>query len=169
MGLNLLPAPTQVNPMSSIPTGGPVPLDLNFGPAPAASAAPTVSTGGTVPGMTTGVGLSPDVASNWSVPTNVPTGQSLSQGMQWGQMPFMDKAKTVLGGIGMLGQIWSAFQANKIARDSLDFQKKAFKTNLSNQRSSYNMALEDRATARYAQMERPGDAAAYIEKHRLGG
>lgn len=69
--------------------------------------------------------------------------------------------------VGSLGKMIAGFQANKIARDTLAFQKDAYNTNLSNQISSYNMALEDRARARYAQMERPGEADDYISRNRL--
>ena len=165
MGLNLYPGGTGSNQTDY----GQYPLDIgSWGPAPAANAAPTVSTGAALP-ATPGIVVPDSVttALNFAQanPT-LPQQNGLFGGMKnWN----MDTTKTVLGGIGMLGQIWSAFQANKIARDSLDFQKKTYKENLTNQRSSYNMALEDRANARYAQMGRPDDAAAYIEKHRLGG
>lgn len=176
MALNLYPAPQ--NQLSfgntvgaaDLSFGGVPTPSLSFGtpgPAPAASAAPVVPTAGVVPGITTGVGLTPDVANNWTVPGSN-TGPVSADGLGWGTMPYMDKAKVVMGGLSTLGSLWNAFQSNRIARDSLDFQKKAYKENLNNQRASYNMALEDRANARYAQMERPDDAAAYIEKHRLG-
>lgn len=93
---------------------------------------------------------------------------SLADGMSWGATPFMDRAKVVLGGIGTLANIWSAWQANKLARDSLDFQKKAYKTNLENTTKSYNTQLEDRAASR-ASFNPDYDAQGYLDRNRLGG
>lgn len=178
MGLNIYPhysnnASLGFPGLNPGPTGA---LDLNWGSspiglAPAASAAPTVPTAG-VP-IPTNVGMSPDVVTQNAMNTSIGTvdpAKSLSDGLGWGNMKFMDKANVVLGGIGTLGKIWSAFQANKIARDSLDFQKQAFDTNLSNQRASYNVALEDRADSRAAYAGTPEARAAadeYIAKHRI--
>lgn len=70
--------------------------------------------------------------------------------------------------LGSFGQLYSGIQANKLAKESLAFQKDAYNTNLRNQRSSYNMALEDRATARYAQNGRSdSERDSYIAKHRI--
>lgn len=71
--------------------------------------------------------------------------------------------------LGGLGQVWAAFQANKLAKDSLNFQKESYQTNLANQIASYNMALEDRAYARAAQNNAPQNTAqSYISQHKLG-
>lgn len=71
--------------------------------------------------------------------------------------------------IGAFGTLWSGVQSNKIAKDTLAFQKDAYNTNLSNQISSYNLALEDRIKARYAQNGRSTeDADGYINQHKLG-
>lgn len=72
---------------------------------------------------------------------------------------------SILGGFG---QLWSGFQANKLAKDALGFQKEAYRTNLENQTSSYNLALEDRIRSRYAQQGGTrAQADAYINDHRL--
>lgn len=77
----------------------------------------------------------------------------------------MKDIASILGGFG---QLWSGFQANKLAKDALGFQKKAFETNLENQTASYNMALEDRIRSRYAQQGGTrAQADAYINDHRL--
>lgn len=82
-----------------------------------------------------------------------------------------DNISSVLSGIGAIGSLWGGIQANKIAKDSLNFQKESYATNLNNQISSYNTALEDRATSR---ANFAGTAAAreqaqgYIAKHKLG-
>lgn len=71
--------------------------------------------------------------------------------------------------LGGLGEVWAAFQANKLAKDSLNFQKESYQTNLANQIASYNMALEDRAYARAAQNNAPQNTAqSYISQHKLG-
>ncbi len=71
-------------------------------------------------------------------------------------------------GIGTFGALSMGFEQNRQARDALDFQKKAYGTNLANSISSYNLALEDRVRARHAQQGTGQDAAeAYINKYRL--
>lgn len=80
-----------------------------------------------------------------------------------------DKVGTILDGIGSIGKIYAAIQSNKIARDSLNFQKQSYATNLTNQIKSYNLGLEDRIRARAAQHGTgASEADAYIAKHRLG-
>lgn len=177
MGLNLIPAQPAGSGLNSMFNYGlPYNMGMPAGPAPAASAAPTVpSVPGVMPsapGMTTGVGLTPDAVANWSVPTAETAPGNLAQGMTWGTMPMANKMQTIFGGISTLGKLYSAFQSHKLARDSLDFQKKSYKENLNNQRTSFNMALEDRANARAsysASDTAQQDAEAYIEKYRLGG
>ena len=78
-----------------------------------------------------------------------------------------ENLKLGLGGIQTLGALWNAFQKNKIAKESLSLQRKAFETNLANQTQNYNTSLEDRIRARYATEGRSGEANAYIAKHRL--
>lgn len=58
-------------------------------------------------------------------------------------------AATALGAIQVLGNLWSSFQQNKLAKKSFEFQKEAYYTNLENQEKSYNTALEDRISTRY--------------------
>ena len=58
-------------------------------------------------------------------------------------------ASTALGAIQVLGNLWSSFQQNKLAKKSFEFQKEAYYTNLENQEKSYNTALEDRISTRY--------------------
>lgn len=60
----------------------------------------------------------------------------------------MDSLRLGLSGIGTLGNLWGAFQAQGLAREQLDFAKKMANTNLNNQVTSYNTALSDRARAR---------------------
>lgn len=72
-----------------------------------------------------------------------------------------------LGALQSLGGLWGSYNSNKLAKESIDFQKKAYETNLENSTQSYNTALEDRARTRYATEGRPGEAQAYIDKHSL--
>jgi len=82
-----------------------------------------------------------------------------------------DNISSVLSGVGAIGSLWGGIQANKIAKDSLNFQKESYATNLNNQISSYNTALEDRATSRanfVGTAAAHDNAQAYITKHKLG-
>lgn len=100
-------------------------------------------------------GLNGEIASQWANAAKAPG--------TW------DKFGSIMDGLGQVGRVWAAFQQNKIAKESLKFQKKAWEKNFANQLQSYNTALTDRATSRYAQMEDPGRAKTYIEDNRLRG
>lgn len=71
-------------------------------------------------------------------------------------------------GLASLGSLYGAFQGTKLAKDQLNFTKKAYQTNLDNSTKSYNTALEDRIRARHV-MEGKGASAAdsYLKKHSL--
>lgn len=70
--------------------------------------------------------------------------------------------------LGSIGSIYGAMKSYGLAKDSLDFSKETFKTNLANQTKSYNTALEDRARSRYAQEGgSQSDADDYVRKNRL--
>lgn len=76
--------------------------------------------------------------------------------------------KMGLSGIGTLGNLWGAWQSNRLARDQLNFIKNVTNTNLNNQIQSYNTALEDRARARGAmEGQTTAETQAYIDKNRL--
>lgn len=73
-----------------------------------------------------------------------------------------------LSGINTLGNLWGAFQANKLARDQLDFTKKITNTNLNNSVQSYNTALTDRAKARgFTEGKSDEEVQNYITTNRL--
>ena len=73
-----------------------------------------------------------------------------------------------LGAIQTLGSLWNSFQQNKMAKESMKFQKEAFATNLANQEQSYNTALEDRINARYVtEGKSQAEADAYVQEHSL--
>jgi len=69
--------------------------------------------------------------------------------------------------LGSLGTLWSGIQSNRIARDSLNMQKSAYKENLANQKQSYNTSVADRATARGAQYGDSGYAADYTKENSI--
>lgn len=75
---------------------------------------------------------------------------------------------TIADVIGTFGSIWGGIQANKIAKEEMALQKQAYQTNLASSISSYNLAIEDRMRARYAQNERSdAEASAYIAANQL--
>lgn len=76
-------------------------------------------------------------------------------------------AQLVLGGIQTIGSLWNSFQQQKLAKETFAFNKQAYQTNLDNQRSTYNTALEDRIRARYATEGRSEQADSYIDNHSL--
>lgn len=77
-------------------------------------------------------------------------------------------AGMILGGLQTIGNLWNAYQQQKLARDALSFQKKAFETNLKNSTQTYNTALEDRIRARHNTEGRSSsETGAYLDKHRL--
>lgn len=80
----------------------------------------------------------------------------------------MPTAQFGLSALQGLGNLWGAFQANKLARDQFNFQKGVTETNIGNQIKSYNTALEDRARTRaFTEGRSAADAEAYIDKNRL--
>ena len=74
----------------------------------------------------------------------------------------------VLGTIGTLGNLWAAFQAQKLAKEQFDFQKGVTNTNLANQIQSYNTSLVDRINARsFMQGDSQETTDAYIAANSL--
>ena len=73
-----------------------------------------------------------------------------------------------LSGLSAIGNLWGAFQSNKLANNQFDYTKQITNTNLANQIKSYNTSLSDRATSR-ASMEGWSDAQTqdYIDKNKL--
>lgn len=58
----------------------------------------------------------------------------------------------VMDGLNSLGQLWGAYQGQKLAKDQWKTQKSILNTNMMNQISSYNSAMKDRLDTR-AHME----------------
>lgn len=95
----------------------------------------------------------------------LPSGSNAG-GFNFGFNP--DTFKFGLQGLGTLGNLWGAFQANKLARDQLDFTKNITNTNLNNSIQSYNTSLADRARARgIAENQDQSQIDEYIARNRL--
>ncbi len=74
----------------------------------------------------------------------------------------------VLGGIGTIGNLWSAWQAQKLAKEQFNYQKGITDTNLTNQIQSYNTALSDRINSRgFTQGDSQSTIDQYIEENSM--
>lgn len=74
----------------------------------------------------------------------------------------------LLGGLSTLGNLWTAWNATELAKKQFDFQKKMSLANYTNQTTTYNTNLEDRARARYnMENKSQGEADAYVAGHKL--
>lgn len=99
-------------------------------------------------------------------PSTAMAAPAASSGFQLGwNMPTFQMG---MQGLSSLGNLWGAFQANKLAKDQLNFTKNFANRNLANQTAAYNTALEDRSRARAAvEGQTSAEAAAYVNKNRL--
>lgn len=124
-------------------------LGMPYGAGPTGPSAlvPNVAVGGRGPAGAPGTpGMVPDTGLGW----NLGTGQ------------------LALAGLGTIGNLWTAFGAQNLARKQFDFTRGVTETNLANQIKSYNTALADRARARAATENRPqAEADAYVAANRL--
>lgn len=72
-----------------------------------------------------------------------------------------------LSGLASIGNIWNAFQSNKLAKDQFKLTKGATETNLANSIGAYNTSLSDRARSRGAMEGQSQDQIqAYIDQNR---
>lgn len=81
----------------------------------------------------------------------------------------MGTLNTGFKGLATLGNLWGAFQGNKLARKQLALSTDAYNTNLTNSIKSYNTQLEDRIRGRHAPTNAIGQAEAtkQIEANKL--
>ena len=81
----------------------------------------------------------------------------------------MGTLNTGFKGLATLGNLWGAYQGNKLARKQLALSTDAYNTNLTNQIKSYNTQLEDRIRGRHAPTNAIGQAEAtkQIEANKL--
>ena len=115
-----------------------------------------------------GTGMAPNVSV--AAPTAAGTGGGQVGGAQQGS-GFWSKdggAGMILGGVQVLGNLWSSFQAHKMAKKQMAFAREQWDTNLANQTQTYNTALEDRVRGRYAQGTRTeGQLQGEVDRHSL--
>lgn len=86
-----------------------------------------------------------------------------------GQLGFnLPTANLALSGLSTIGNLWAAFQAQKLAKQQFKYTKNVTDTNLANQMKSYNTTLADRAFSR-AKVEGRDNASAqtYIDANQL--
>lgn len=89
-------------------------------------------------------------------------GGGMPDWMNWGN------AGTALEGLGQLSSIYFGIQKNKLAKEALNFKKKAYTENMDFQKQSYNTALEDRINSRASFTgQDKGYVSSYLDKNRL--
>ena len=80
----------------------------------------------------------------------------------------LDTLNLALGGLQTIGNIWNAFQAQKLAKEQFKFTKDVTETNLTNQIKSYNTALSDRSNSRaFTEGRDQASSQAYIDENKL--
>jgi len=114
---------------------------------------------------------------NWGSGKVDPIGNGLGNDLEFnptsnnpGEIGFnLPTAWTALQGLSTVGNLWGAYQGNKMARKQLALSTDAYNTNLTNQIKSYNTQLEDRIRGRHSPTNAAGQAEAskYIEANKL--
>lgn len=141
---------------------------------------------GTPTNYLSGTGIGLDSLGQWQMPNQASSfvpyasaeAQSLGQSSVVGAN-LRDQTQTNLGmsnyvgmglqGLQTLGNLWGAWQTNKLANKSFNFQKGMAERNLANQISSYNSRLEDHASAlKGLNSWSDQQAADYVARNRLG-
>ena len=107
------------------------------------------------------------------LPVNI-TGTALSSlgsqqsGLGGGLSSKLGGFSSLASGIASLGGLYNAFQANKLAKKQLSFQKDAFNANFLNSQQAYNTQYADKVRARYNTENRSTqEADAHIAANRL--
>lgn len=101
---------------------------------------------------------------------NVNQSTSASTGGIGGWLSRDGNLSSLFGGIQALGGAYLGFQQMAQAKNALNFQKQAYKTNLANSVKTYNNSLEDRIngrTSNYAGKDK--DVQSYLDSHKLKG
>lgn len=80
----------------------------------------------------------------------------------------INTANLALSGLQTIGNLFAAFQANKLAKQQFKYTKKVTDANLGNQIQSYNTALTDRINSRYVmEGKSPEQAQSYLDVNKL--
>ena len=90
--------------------------------------------------------LAPGSTSVSGLPTDFAT-QGGSGGL-FGGMDTLKTANLAIAGLQTLGNLWGAWQAQKLAKEQFKWTKNFSEANLANSIKSYNTALYDRARSR---------------------
>lgn len=73
-------------------------------------------------------------------PMNMPSSQGIGFNVPTAQL--------ALSGLGTIGNLWAAFQAQKLAKEQFNYTRGVTETNLTNSIKQYNTSLGDRARNR---------------------
>lgn len=118
-----------------------------------------------VPGVTTIPGVNAPIVAAPTTTTSAvsPTAPSTSGlGFNTGTMGLL------LGGIQTIGNLWNAWEQNKLAREQFKFSKDITNQNLANQMQSYNTNLQTVADLRASTEGWSGqDARQYVKDNKL--
>lgn len=117
------------------------------------------------PGAQTVQGMQdPQQSIAWGSPAGAGGAGGLGSGLGWN----VGTGQLALGGLAALGNLWSASQANGLARQQFDFTKGVTNTNMANQIKSYNTALSDRARSRGAvEGQSPDQVQDYVNRNSM--
>jgi hypothetical protein len=80
----------------------------------------------------------------------------------------MEGLKSIGSGLQAAGNIYMAFQNNKLAKEQFSFQKDAYRTNLENESKSYNTNLAGNAKAAMGfEGKSQSEIDSYVNKNRI--
>lgn len=112
-----------------------------------------------------------DLSNMGTTPTQTVLDSGGQTGAQTGGGNFWSKdggAGLILGGVQVLGNLWSTFQQHKMAKEQMSFAREQWDTNLTNQTQTYNTALEDRIRSRHSYTgQGEADTQAYLNENEL--
>ena len=76
-------------------------------------------------------------------------------------------APTAFQGLQAFGDVYSAIQGAKAAKNLLNFQKKAYRQNYNQQAQTLNTAMQDRQASRRSSSNQYQDVGSYMQQHEL--
>lgn len=124
------------------------------------------SQGGTYQGNGVTTFAQPETNLLGSASGNIPGMGQNSDGLGFGAN--LGTAKAAIAGLQTIGNLWSAFQGQKLAKEQFGFAKDMANANLANQIKSYNTALSDRINSRAVATGMSNEERdAYISKNSL--